>query len=124
MLLGGIVSIAGMGFLVLSTYQHSLPIFLAAVAIAGVGYSLSFLGGLNLINANAPTHHRGGTLSAVLLIAYFLQGMVALLLGVAATAWGLRIAIDLGCAAIASLGIAALWLATLNRQTVEPPSRI
>jgi predicted MFS family arabinose efflux permease len=124
MLLGGIVSIAGMGFLVLSTYQHSLPIFLAAVAIAGVGYSLSFLGGLNLINANAPTHHRGGTLSAVLLIAYFLQGMVALLLGVAATAWGLRIAIDLGCAAIASLGIAALWLATLNRQTVEQPSRI
>ena len=46
---------------------------------------LSFLGGLNLINANAPAHRRVGSLSAVLLVAYFMQGLVALLLGVAAT---------------------------------------
>jgi hypothetical protein len=115
MMLGGIVSIAGMGLLVLSAYQHSLLVFLVAVAASGVGYSLSFLGGLNLINANAPAHHRAGTLSAVLLIAYFLQGVVALLLGAAATAWGLRIAVDLGCAAIVFLGTTALLLATLSR---------
>jgi hypothetical protein len=60
-------------------------------------------------------HHRGGTLSAVLLIAYFLQGAVALLLGLAATVWGLRIATDLGCAAIALLGITALWLGAFTR---------
>ncbi len=116
MILGGIVSILGMGLLVLSTYRHALTIFLAAVAAAGMGYSLSFLGGLNLINANAPTHHRGGTLSAVLLVAYFMQGIDALLLGAAATAWGLRIAVDLGCAAIASLGIAALLLAAFAQK--------
>lgn len=115
MMLGGIVCPLGIGLLVLSTHQHSLPIFLAAVAAAGVGYSLSFLGGLNLINANAPTHHRGGTLSAVLLIAYFLQGAVAQLLGVAATVWGLSIATDLGGVAIAFLGITALLLAAFTR---------
>jgi hypothetical protein len=119
MILGGIISPLGMGLLVLSSYRHSLPIFLAAGAVAGVGYSLSFLGGLNLINANAPTHHRGGTLSAVFLIAYFLQGAVALLLGAVATAWGFRIAIDLGCAAIAFLGIAALLLARSVNQSLR-----
>jgi hypothetical protein len=116
MMLGGIVSMVGMGLLVLSTYQHSLSIFLAAVATAGVGYSLSFLGGLNLINANAPTHHRGGTLSAVLLVAYFLQGVVALFLGAAATAWGLRTGVDLGCGAIAFLAITGLYLSTFSQQ--------
>jgi MFS family permease len=115
MMLGGIVCPLGTGLLVISTHQRSLPIFLAAIAAGGVGYSLSFLGGLNLINVNAPTHHRGGTLSAVLLIAYFLQGAVALLLGLAATFWGLRIATDLGCAAIAFLGISALLLASFTR---------
>lgn len=119
MMLGGVVSIAGMGLLVLSTYQHSLLIFLVAVAAAGVGYSLSFLGGLNLINAHAPTHHRAGTLSAVLLVAYFLQGVVALLLGAAATAWGLRAGIDLGCVAIAVMGLTALGLAVLSRKAAE-----
>ena len=114
---GGSISIAGMGLLALSTHQHSLAIFLAAVAITGVGYSLSFLGGLNLINANAPAHHRGGTLSAVLLVAYFMQGFVAQLLGVAATAWGLRVAVDLGSLAIALLGITTILLATFSRKT-------
>jgi Major Facilitator Superfamily len=119
MLTGGLASIAGMGLLDLSTYQHSLPIFLAAVAIAGVGYSLSFLGGLNLINANAPVHHRGGTISAVLVIAYFLQGVVALLLGVAARTWELRIAIDLGSMAIALFGTVTVALALLNRRPAQ-----
>jgi hypothetical protein len=34
-----------------------------------MGYSLLLSGGLNLINAKAPAHHRGGTLSALILIA-------------------------------------------------------
>jgi hypothetical protein len=108
-----------LGLLALSTNQRSLPIFLAAVAIAGVGYSLSFLGGLNLINANAPVHHRGGTISAVLVIAYFLQGAVALLLGIAAKAWGLGIAIDLGSVAIDLFGTVTVSLALLNGRSVK-----
>jgi MFS family permease len=111
MILGGVASTTGMGLLVLSSSQHSLPIFLGAIAAAGVGYSLAFLGGLNLINASAPIQHRGGTLSAVLLVAYLTQGGIALLLGVLATAWGLRVAVELGSAAIAALSIMAVSLA-------------
>jgi predicted MFS family arabinose efflux permease len=111
MILGGVASSAGMGLLVLSSAQHSLVIFLAAIAAAGIGYSLSFLGGLNLINASAPLQHRGGTLSAVLLVAYLMQGAIALLLGLLATAWGLRVAVELGSAAIAALSLIAILLA-------------
>jgi MFS family permease len=108
---GGGASTAGMGLLVLASAQRSLPIFLASVAAAGIGYSLSFLGGLNLINSKAPEHHRGGTLSAVLLVAYLMQGVIALLLGAIATARGLQLATDLGSAAIAVLSLTAIALA-------------
>jgi predicted MFS family arabinose efflux permease len=117
MILGGVASTAGMGLLVLSSSEHSLAIFLAAIAAAGIGYGLSFLGGLNLINASAPIQHRGGTLSAVLLVAYFMQGVIALFIGVLATAWGLRVAIDLGAAAIAMLSLIAISLVFCPRDS-------
>jgi MFS family permease len=111
MVFGGAAAATGMGLLVLSSSQRSLPIFLAAIAAAGVGYSLLFLGGLNLINAHLPTHHRGGTLSAVFFVAYLMQGAVALLLGAVATAWGLKMAIDLGSAVISVFSVLAIALA-------------
>jgi MFS family permease len=109
-MLGGAASTIGMGLLALAAARHALPLFLAATASAGVGYSLLFLGGLNLISASAPEHHRGGTLSAVYLVAYLMMGIIALLLGAAATAWGLEIAIDLGAGSIAALSLTATAL--------------
>ena len=117
---GGVASTAGMGFLVLSAAQRSLPIFLASIAAAGIGYSLSFLGGLNLINSKAPVRHRGGTLSAVLLVAYLMQGVIALLLGAIATARGLQVAIDLGSAAIAVFSLTAIALAVSRSSGLIP----
>ena len=117
---GGFASTAGMGFLVLSAAQRSLPIFLASIAAAGIGYSLTFLGGLNLINSKAPKQHRGGTLSAVLLVAYLMQGVIALLLGAIATARGLRLAIDLASAAIAMLSLIAIALAASRSSGLIP----
>jgi MFS family permease len=123
MVLGGVASTAGMGFLVLSSAQRSLPIFLAAIVAAGIGYSLSFSGGLNLINANVPAHHRGGTLSAVFLVAYLMQGAIALLLGAVATAWGLKVAIQLGSTAIAALSVMAVALAATRSSSPSPSSK-
>lgn len=110
MMLGGVASTIGMGLLILAAARHALPVFLAATASAGVGYSLLFLGGLNLISVSAPEHHRGGTLSAVYLVAYLMMGVIALLLGAAATAWGLEIAIGLGAGSIAALSLTATAL--------------
>jgi predicted MFS family arabinose efflux permease len=109
--IGGIVTIFGMGTLMLSASQHSLVLFMIAIAIAGVAYSLLVLGGLGLINASAPTDRRAATLSAVYVIAYIMMGVVSLSLGVTATHLGLEIGIDLGSAAVAVFGLIAAVLA-------------
>jgi hypothetical protein len=52
-----------------------------------------FVGGLQLINATVDLHHRGGVLSALYLIGYLSMGVVALVLGIVATARGLALAL-------------------------------
>ncbi|MCU1407150.1 MAG: transporter [Glaciihabitans sp.] len=114
--IGGLATAGGMVLLVLSSTIHSLPVFLAASSICGLGYSLLFLGGLTLISEQAPAHHRAGTLSAVYLVAYLMQGIIALALGGAATELGLQSAIDLGSPFIALIAVGALVLAGLARR--------
>lgn len=109
--IGGIVTTFGMGTLMLSASRHSLALFMIAVAIAGVAYSLLMLGGLGVINANAPADRRAATLSAVYVIAYIMMGVVSLSLGVTATHLGLEVGIDLGSAAVAIFGLIAAVLA-------------
>jgi MFS family permease len=109
-LVGGTASAVAIMLLAVSASEHALPVFIAAAATAGAGYSLLFSGGLNLLSANAPPHHRGGTLSALFLVAYLTQGVVALGLGTIATAHGLAFAIDIGAIFIATLSIAATLL--------------
>jgi MFS family permease len=108
---GGASAIAGTALLALSTARHSLPIFVAAAAAGGIGFSLMYSGGLSLINANAPVDHRGGVLSALYLVAFAMQAVIVLLLGAAATTWGLGVAVDLGAVAIAVLSVCTIVLA-------------
>lgn len=118
--MGGLCSAVGMVFIVVSSSQHALPIFVIGSALAGSGYSLLFMGGLSLINANAPVRHRGGTLSALFLVAYLAQGTIAQLLGVVATMWGLELAVDLGGMLLGGLGICSVVLAMIfSRRDLE-----
>jgi hypothetical protein len=59
---------------------HAWPVFLAAALARESGYSLLFGDGLSLLNANAPGQNRGGTISALYLVAYLMQGLIALVL--------------------------------------------
>src|SRR5882757_5307715 len=86
MIAGGTSSTIGLALLVLSARHHALPLFLASSVISGMGYSLLFMGGLNLMSANVSAHHRGATLSALYLVAYLVMGVTALGVGAAATA--------------------------------------
>lgn len=115
MALGAFASATGMGLLALAVGLHGLPAFLLATAMAGAGYSLLFLSGLQVINAAAPVSQRGGVLSALYLLAYLSMGMVAIILGIVATGWGLRLAVDLGAGVIALLSLATLALASAMR---------
>jgi hypothetical protein len=108
---GSASAIAGTALLALSPVRHSLPIFVAAAAAGGIGFSLMYSGGLGLINANVPGDRRGGVLSALYLVAFAMQAVIVLLLGAAATTWGLGVAVDLGAVAIAVLSICTIGLA-------------
>jgi MFS family permease len=110
-IIGGIATAAGMGVLVLAARQESLPVFVVASVIAGAGYGLLFLGGLGLTNRHAPTHHRASTLSAVYLVAYFTQGVVAVAIGITATAVGLEPGLDIWAPIIAGICLLATVLA-------------
>ena len=114
MLWGALASVAGMGLLALAVVRHELAIFLAATAIAGVGYSLLVVGGLALIGGAVPERQRGGVLSALYLFAYLSMGSVALGLGVVATERGLGQAVDLGAAAITLLSLGTLGLLAIQ----------
>jgi hypothetical protein len=87
---GAAASATGMALLAAAVARHHLPVFLAATAISGAGYSLLFFGGLATINSAAQTEHRGGVLSAIYLLAYVSLGAVSLLLGAVGDRAGAR----------------------------------
>jgi MFS family permease len=121
-ILGGITVAAGLALLFASSLQHSLPLFLVTAVVTGFGYSLLFAGGLGVVSAAAPVHHRAGTLSAMYLIAYFVQGSLALFLGALATGSGLQLALEIGAAIVSAFGIAAVVLGiTLGRGGATAP---
>jgi hypothetical protein len=110
-----------MGLLALSAATASLPAFIAASVVAGTGYGLLFLGGLGLVNRHAPVHHRAQTLSAVYLVAYLTQGLVAVAIGLSATATGLAPAVDLWAPIIAALCVAASIVAVVAARRARVP---
>ena len=124
MTLGAFASTAGMGLLALAVALHGLPAFLLATAMSGAGYSLLFLSALQVINAAAPAQQRGGVLSALNLLAYLSMGMVAIILGIVATDWRFRLAVDLGAGVIAVLSVATLALASAIPTSASALQRI
>jgi MFS family permease len=114
--LGPVLALVGLGLLIVAGLGHSLPAFIASSLVAGAGYSLMFAGGLGLVTASAPAHQRAGVISAAYVVAYFVQAVAALGLGVLATASGLQIALEVGTPVIVLLGVAALALANLPRR--------
>ena len=97
----------------MAAQTQSLALFLVFCVLGGVGYSLLFAAGLQIIGKYAPAHHRAGTLSAGYLVAYLVQGGVALWLGGEATAQGLARAVDVGAPAIVGLALLALIFVVL-----------
>jgi hypothetical protein len=112
--IGGIANATGMGLIVVSAAQASLPLFLVAWIIGGSGYGLLFLGGLGLTNRHAPAHHRAQMLSVVYLAAYLSQGLAAIAVGLSDTAIGLAPAVDIWAPIIGGMCLLASLLALLS----------
>jgi len=120
---GAASSVLGMALLMVAARLHSLAVFLPALAATGASYSFSVLGGLTLINAHAPAHERGATLSAIYLIGYLLMGLIAFSIGLVATGHGLEKALDFGAPVVASLAVIAALLATAVGMRAKPARR-
>jgi MFS family permease len=112
-LIGTGTVVGALALLEISANTHSLPLFIVTSLLGGISYGLLFSGGLGLINTHAPAHHRGGTVSAVYLVAYVGQGVIALSLGLIATASGLSTALLLGVLAIGVLALLTMTVAAL-----------
>jgi predicted MFS family arabinose efflux permease len=119
---GALVSGLGMALLIVAVSLRDLLIYLLATAAAGGAYSLLFVGGLQVINAAAPAHRRGGILSALYLLGYLSMGALAILLGAIATTWGLSLAVDLGAASIILVNVATLVLVPMTPSATSPSS--
>jgi MFS family permease len=117
--LGAVLTLVDLGLLELAATGHSVPLFIATTITGGTAYGLLFSGGLGLIASHAPAHHRGATVSAVYLVAYILQGAIALTLGLVATASGLSTALLLGVTVIGTLAILILAAAILHTTRKE-----
>lgn len=104
---GAVAMVAGLGLLVLASGTGSLPVFLGAVVVTGVGYSLLFSAGVGVAAALAPAQHRAATVSAVYFFGYAVQAVTAVGLGQLATADGLFPAMALGGIVLSVLALVA-----------------
>jgi MFS family permease len=114
---GAVFAIAGMGLYVLCGATHSLALFFVASATAGIGYSLTFMGGISLVNRHAQAHHRAGMLSAIYLVGYVSQGLAAPALGALDTAYGLGPALTIAAPLMSIVFVAAAVLAIATRRS-------
>jgi MFS family permease len=99
----------------------SLPLLLAATAIAGVGQGLTFLAGITDVTAAAPPDRRADVLSSFYVIVYLGVGLPVIGVGFLATTTGLLHAVQYFALAVAA-GCLALT-ATLTRRLRPATSR-
>ncbi|MCP2265501.1 MFS transporter [Promicromonospora thailandica] len=111
---GAAVSLAGLALMVVTGRAGSLGVFVAWCVVSGIGYSLTFAGGVGIVGREAPATHRAGTFSLVYLAGYFFQTVVSVGLGALATAHGLPAAIDVGAAGVGALGVGLLAAAVVD----------
>jgi MFS family permease len=107
--LGGLPLLAaGLALLALTRAFASLPLLLAAAAVAGGGQGLVFLGGLTAVNHHAPSERHADVLSTFYVVIYLGVSLPVVGVGFLATVVGLLPAVQWFAAVAALLSLAAL----------------
>jgi predicted MFS family arabinose efflux permease len=115
-LIGGVLAVFGLAAMMLAAGYESLAVFVLATIVSGASYGLMFYGGIGLVNEAALREARAATLSTMYLVAYFAQGTTAVVIGWAASVWGLAAAMAVGLPVIAVLSIGVTILTVVNRR--------
>ena len=90
--LGCAVMVPGAGLLAAGIAASSLVLFLAGVAVAGVGIGLAFRAGLAIVNERSPSSQRAEVASSFFVVSYLAISLPIVGIGVVAQAAGLRTA--------------------------------
>jgi predicted MFS family arabinose efflux permease len=111
---------AGVWLLLIGIALHSVSIVIVATLVAGAGGGLSYMAGLNIINAIAPPDHRAETLSAFLVFCYLGFSVPSLAVGVAANAFGLFAAFVGAAVILGTIAIVVILLSTERNLRPSP----
>ena len=79
---GVVALVLGPVGLVAAIWTSSLPLFVVAAVVGGVGFGAGFQAGLRLVLAEAPADSRAGVLSSVYVASYLAFGVPSVLAGV------------------------------------------
>jgi MFS family permease len=107
----------GMALTASAVAVGSAPFFLAASALAGVGFGLAFMGALRHLSAAIPPDRRAEVMSAFYVVGYLSLALPAVAAGIVASAVGLSETFELfGSAAV----IIALLVAAGGQRIPDP----
>ncbi|MBB0968365.1 MFS transporter [Dietzia aerolata] len=115
--IGALLSVGSLTLMVLAAASGSIKLFFAWSLVGGIAYSFAFSGGLGVMNRTAPDEHRGAILSLLYLVAYFLQGAVAIGVGLLATTKSLSTAVTASALFLGCLCVVVLVLLMIARRT-------
>ncbi|HEU0256306.1 MAG TPA: MFS transporter [Microbacteriaceae bacterium] len=107
LLLGSAILLAGLAAIGASLATESLATLFAGTIAVGIGQGVSFSAGIAAISAASPAGRRAETVSMFFVVAYAAISLPVVLVGVAADAWGLRLAGIVFAAVMAALTLAA-----------------
>lgn len=105
---GCLVLVAGLAALAVALVGRTLPLLVVGTVVVGIGQGLAFRAGVAAITAASPPEARAATVSSFFVIAYVAISIPVILVGVAATAYGLRTAGIAFTIAVAVLALGAL----------------
>lgn len=105
---------AGLLGLIAAGLAGSVAVLFAAMAVAGAGQGLAFMGGIRRINEIAPPAARAGTVAMFYVVTYAGSGLVTVGVGLLATLLGLVASVRWSGAVLAAACL--LVLATLPRR--------
>jgi MFS family permease len=110
----GLVGLAaGLGGLLAAGATGRAAVLFAAMAMAGAGQGLAFMGGVRRVNEIAPPDARAGTVALFYLVTYSGSGLVTAGVGLLASAAGLRTSVSVFAVVLAAACL--LTLATRPR---------
>jgi MFS family permease len=112
---------AGLALLALTRPIASLPLLLAAAAVAGAGQGLVFLGGLTAVNHHAPPERHADVISTFYVVIYLGVSLPVVGVGFLTTVVGLLPAVQ-WFATVAAVTAALAFLALRARPASELPS--